>query len=135
MHEGKPWTGPDQFEDSTGKLMMLPTDMMLIAEPAFKKFVAIYAKDEDKFFTVSFCSDCFRFRFIKYCIFLMNIWAILSCTNAICRLQQLYFTGLCLCFCQAFGIRGTCRCCSYWQAMVSNLVKYQSTNQSSSTLQ
>jgi len=51
MHEGKPWTGPDQFEDSTGKLMMLPTDMMLIAEPAFKEHVALYAKDEDKFFT------------------------------------------------------------------------------------
>ena len=23
-HNGKPWDGPDQFEDSTGKLMMLP---------------------------------------------------------------------------------------------------------------
>jgi cytochrome c peroxidase len=23
-HNGKPWEGPDQFEDSTGKLMMLP---------------------------------------------------------------------------------------------------------------
>merc|ERR1712107_553323 len=51
MHEGKPWTGPDQFEDSTGKLMMLPTDIMLIAEPAFKKWVELYAKDEDAFFT------------------------------------------------------------------------------------
>ncbi|VEU34085.1 unnamed protein product [Pseudo-nitzschia multistriata] len=51
MHEGKPWTGPDQFEDSTGKLMMLPVDLMLIMEPAFKKYVEVYAKDEDKFFT------------------------------------------------------------------------------------
>ena len=33
--------------------MMLPVDMMLIMEPAFKKYVEIYAKDEDKFFTVS----------------------------------------------------------------------------------
>jgi hypothetical protein len=23
-HNGKPWTGPDQYEDPTGKLMMLP---------------------------------------------------------------------------------------------------------------
>jgi len=51
MHEGKPWTGPDQYEDATGNLMMLPVDMMLIMEPAFKKYVEIYAKDEDKFFT------------------------------------------------------------------------------------
>lgn len=50
MHNGKPWDGPDQFEDSTGQLMMLPTDIMLIAEPAFKKWVDVYAKDEDKFF-------------------------------------------------------------------------------------
>ena len=50
-HNGKPWTGPDQFEDKTGNLMMLPVDMMLIAEPAFKHWVEIYAKNEDKFFS------------------------------------------------------------------------------------
>lgn len=49
-HNGKPWEGPDQFEDSTGKLMMLPSDMVLIRDPAFKKVVEIYAKDEDEFF-------------------------------------------------------------------------------------
>jgi cytochrome c peroxidase len=49
-HNGKPWTGPDQFEDSTGKLMMLPSDIALIAEPAFAKWVKLYAKDEDRFF-------------------------------------------------------------------------------------
>jgi len=49
-HNGKPWTGPDQFEDSTGQLMMLPVDITLVAEPAFRKWVEIYAKDEDKFF-------------------------------------------------------------------------------------
>ncbi|KAL3776705.1 hypothetical protein ACHAW5_005574 [Stephanodiscus triporus] len=38
-HNGKPWEGPDQFEDSTGKLMMLP-----------RKVVELYAKDEDAFF-------------------------------------------------------------------------------------
>ena len=32
--------------------MMLPVDMMLVAEPAFKKWVEVYAKDEDKFFKV-----------------------------------------------------------------------------------
>eukprot|EP00934_Nitzschia_sp_Nitz4_P002817 Nitzschia sp. Nitz4//scaffold84_size84139//59534//60601//NITZ4_005207-RA/size84139-processed-gene-0.20-mRNA-1//-1//CDS//3329559060//2807//frame0 len=49
-HNSKPWTGPDQYEDSTGKLMMLPSDMVLIADPEFKKWVEIYAKDEDRFF-------------------------------------------------------------------------------------
>ena len=47
---GKPWDGPDQFEDSSGKLMMLPSDMVLIQDPKFKKVVEIYAKDEDAFF-------------------------------------------------------------------------------------
>jgi cytochrome c peroxidase len=49
-HNGKPWTGPDQFEDSTGKLMMLQSDMVLIADPEFKKYVELYAKDETLFF-------------------------------------------------------------------------------------
>lgn len=49
-HNGKPWTGPDQFEDRTGNLMMLPSDIALIADPAFKKWVEIYANDEDRFF-------------------------------------------------------------------------------------
>eukprot|EP00586_Coscinodiscus_wailesii_P016581 CAMPEP_0172499860 /NCGR_PEP_ID=MMETSP1066-20121228/132009_1 /TAXON_ID=671091 /ORGANISM="Coscinodiscus wailesii, Strain CCMP2513" /LENGTH=315 /DNA_ID=CAMNT_0013273831 /DNA_START=57 /DNA_END=1001 /DNA_ORIENTATION=+ len=49
-HNGKPWTGPDQFEDSTGQIMMLPSDMVLIHDPEFKKYVELYAKDEDAFF-------------------------------------------------------------------------------------
>jgi cytochrome c peroxidase len=49
-HNGKPWDGPDQFEDSTGKLMMLPSDMVLIQDPAFRKIVELYAKDESSFF-------------------------------------------------------------------------------------
>lgn len=50
-HNGKPWTGPDQYEDvSTGKLMMLPSDMVLIMDPDFKKYAEQYAKDEDAFF-------------------------------------------------------------------------------------
>lgn len=37
--------------------MMLPTDLAIIQEPAFRKWVEVYAKDEDKFFKVSatFC--------------------------------------------------------------------------------
>jgi cytochrome c peroxidase len=49
-HNGKPWTGPDQYEDATGKLMMLPSDMALLADPEFKKYVELYAKDETRFF-------------------------------------------------------------------------------------
>lgn len=49
-HNGKPWSGPDQFEDSTGKLMMLPSDMILVQDPDFKKVVELYVKDEDVFF-------------------------------------------------------------------------------------
>jgi cytochrome c peroxidase len=49
-HNGKPWDGPDQYEDSTGQLMMLPSDIVLIKDPEFKKVVELYAKDEDAFF-------------------------------------------------------------------------------------
>lgn len=49
-HNGKPWDGPDQYEDSTGKLMMLPSDIALVQDPDFKKYVELYAKDEDAFF-------------------------------------------------------------------------------------
>ena len=48
--DGGAWTGPDQFEDESGALMMLPVDLALMAEPEFKKWVLVYAKDEDKFF-------------------------------------------------------------------------------------
>jgi len=49
-HEGQPWTGPKQFEADGGALMMLPTDMVLIDDPSFKKWVKVYAASEDKFF-------------------------------------------------------------------------------------
>ena len=45
-----PRRGPFQFENRDGSLMMLPTDMVLLDDPAFKKWVVIYAKSEDKFF-------------------------------------------------------------------------------------
>ncbi|KAI9671767.1 MAG: heme peroxidase [Alyxoria varia] len=44
------WDGPRQFQDGgTKSLMMLPTDMALIKDKTFKKWVEAYAKDEDKF--------------------------------------------------------------------------------------
>lgn len=45
----KKWSGPDQYEDPTGELMMLPTDMCLIEDPVFRKHVETYAKDEELF--------------------------------------------------------------------------------------
>ena len=45
------WGGPPQFTDnSTKSLMMLPTDMALIKDKEFKKYVELYAKDNDTFF-------------------------------------------------------------------------------------
>ncbi|KAL3147158.1 heme peroxidase [Trebouxia sp. C0010 RCD-2024] len=44
------WNGPPQFEDKTGQLMMLNTDMALIQDKSFRKWVELYAKDQDKFF-------------------------------------------------------------------------------------
>eukprot|EP00587_Corethron_hystrix_P006390 CAMPEP_0113312152 /NCGR_PEP_ID=MMETSP0010_2-20120614/9093_1 /TAXON_ID=216773 ORGANISM="Corethron hystrix, Strain 308" /NCGR_SAMPLE_ID=MMETSP0010_2 /ASSEMBLY_ACC=CAM_ASM_000155 /LENGTH=344 /DNA_ID=CAMNT_0000167913 /DNA_START=68 /DNA_END=1103 /DNA_ORIENTATION=+ /assembly_acc=CAM_ASM_000155 len=47
---GRPWKGPDQFEDETGELMMLPADLALVQDLKFKKIVEKFAKDEDLFF-------------------------------------------------------------------------------------
>jgi len=45
------WNGPMQFEDvDTGELMMLPTDMALRTDPAFRVWAEVYAKDEQAFF-------------------------------------------------------------------------------------
>jgi len=41
--------GKFQYKDPTGKLMMLPSDIALIQDPGFKKYVDIYAKDGAKF--------------------------------------------------------------------------------------
>jgi len=49
-HNGKPWTGPLQYEADEGQLMMLPTDIVLIKDPKFKHHVAAYAADEELFF-------------------------------------------------------------------------------------
>jgi cytochrome c peroxidase len=47
----KKWNGPKQYEDKkTKSLMMLPADMALVNDKAFRKYVEIYAKDQDAFF-------------------------------------------------------------------------------------
>lgn len=47
----KKWNGPMQYENADGgELMMLPTDLALNEDPAFKKWVDIYAADEERFF-------------------------------------------------------------------------------------
>lgn len=44
------WDGPKQYTDPTGKLMMLPTDMVLKTDPDFLPYVKEYAADEQLFF-------------------------------------------------------------------------------------
>lgn len=44
------WSGPFQYADESGALMMLPTDMCLTSDPTFTKWVNVYAKDEQRFF-------------------------------------------------------------------------------------
>jgi len=48
-HKGKPWTGPMQFEDPTGDLMMLPSDIVLIQDKEFRKWTEHYAKSDAAF--------------------------------------------------------------------------------------
>lgn len=48
-HKGQPWKGPLQFEDPTGDLMMLPSDLVLIQDKSFRKYVEMYAKDDSLF--------------------------------------------------------------------------------------
>ena len=38
-----------QFEDPSGKLMMLPSDIALIQDKKFRKYVQMYAKDNELF--------------------------------------------------------------------------------------
>ncbi|KIY53630.1 heme peroxidase, partial [Fistulina hepatica ATCC 64428] len=47
----KKWNGPKQYEDkSTGTLMMLPTDYVLVQDKSFKKYAKQYADSEELFF-------------------------------------------------------------------------------------
>lgn len=53
----KPNSDPVQFQDASGDLMMLPADMALLVDPAFRVWVDAYAKDADLFnkdFAVAF---------------------------------------------------------------------------------
>jgi len=43
----KKWSGPEQYEDKTKELMMLPADMSLLNDKSYRKWVELYAKDED----------------------------------------------------------------------------------------
>ena len=49
-HKGKKWTGPPQFENKEGNLMMLSTDLALINDPKFREWTEKYCKDEELFF-------------------------------------------------------------------------------------
>lgn len=49
----KEWDGPMQFEDPSGKLMMLPSDIALIQDKKWREYVKMYAKD-DKLFKKDF---------------------------------------------------------------------------------
>lgn len=42
----KKWNGPLQYEDKSGELMMLPSDLALTKDVLFRKYVELYAKDE-----------------------------------------------------------------------------------------
>ena len=47
----KKWNGPRQYEDAgTKTLMMLPTDMVLVKDAAFRRHVERYARDHEVFF-------------------------------------------------------------------------------------
>jgi len=45
----KEWNGPKQYEDPTGDLMMLETDMVMITDPEFRKWSETYRDDYDRF--------------------------------------------------------------------------------------
>mgnify|MGYP003315926792 FL=1 len=44
------WDGPFQYEDPSKKLMMLPSDLLLVTDKKFLKYTKQYAKDNAKFF-------------------------------------------------------------------------------------
>jgi catalase (peroxidase I) len=44
------WDGPEQFQDASGKLMMLPTDIAVKTDAAFKPIAQEFAVDQAAFF-------------------------------------------------------------------------------------
>jgi len=45
----KSWGGPEQFEDPTHELMMLPTDISIKTDPIFREYALAYKNDEELF--------------------------------------------------------------------------------------
>eukprot|EP00978_Attheya_sp_CCMP212_P034864 scaffold148694_cov60-Attheya_sp.AAC.2 len=45
----KDWSGPFQYANAGGTLMMLPSDLVLLQDDSFLKYVKIYAGDSKKF--------------------------------------------------------------------------------------
>jgi len=45
-----PKTGKKQLQNPSKDLMMLPSDMALVRDPEFMKYVQVYAKDKERFF-------------------------------------------------------------------------------------
>lgn len=45
----KKWSGPLQYQDGSGDLMMLPAELVFLKDPDFRKWVEIYAKDGHRF--------------------------------------------------------------------------------------
>ena len=50
LQASTPSTRPRRFEDSSGKLMMLPSDVALTWDKTFRAYVILYSKDEEQFF-------------------------------------------------------------------------------------
>lgn len=49
-HEGKWWSGPLQYENPTGELMMLPSCMAMIHDEKLRKYVEMYSNDQELFY-------------------------------------------------------------------------------------
>ena len=48
---GRKWDGPRQFQDLGSKsLMMLPSDMALVRDESFKRWVELYTRDDQRFY-------------------------------------------------------------------------------------
>ena len=46
---GKPWTEPAQYNDTTGKLILLPSNIALFTNSKFKQYVQLYSNNEQRF--------------------------------------------------------------------------------------
>jgi len=46
----KSWNGPEQYVDENGEIAMSPADLAFLSDKNFRKYVDLYAEDEEKFF-------------------------------------------------------------------------------------